>query len=127
MTILLVDDDEDDRELFVEATKEVDNTITCLSASDGMEALVFLRDDQHEVPDFIFLDLRMPGITGEECLIEIKKEPRLAAVPVIVYTTSRDVRESVKLKQLGAAHFMSKPVSPEDVYYMVSFVLGERW
>ena len=40
----------------------------------------------------------------------IKKEPRLAAVPVIVYTTPRDVRESVKLKQLGAAHFMSKPV-----------------
>ena len=127
MTILLVDDDEDDRKLFVEATKEVDSTITCLSASDGMEALVFLRDDRHDVPDFIFLDLRMPGISGEECLMEIKKEPRLALVPVIVYTTSRDVRESVKLKQLGAAHFMSKPVSPEDVYYMVSFVLGERW
>jgi CheY-like chemotaxis protein len=127
MTILLVDDDEDDRKLFVEATKEVDNSIKCLSASDGIEALDFLRDDRNTVPDFIFLDLRMPGLTGEECLIEMKKEFRLAAVPVIVYTTSRDVRESVRLKQLGAAHFMSKPVSPEDVYYMVSFVLNERW
>src|ERR1700683_357192 len=127
MTILLVDDDEDDRELFIEATKEVDDTITCLSASDGMEALTYLRDDRNDLPDFIFLDLRMPGLSGEECLAEIKQETRTAKVPVIVYTTSRDVRESVKMKQRGAAHFPSKPVSPEDVYYMVSFVLGERW
>ncbi|MDP4150247.1 MAG: response regulator [Bacteroidota bacterium] len=127
MTILLVDDDEDDRSLFIEATKEVDSTITCFSASDGMEALAYLRDDHNEVPDFIFLDLRMPGLSGEECLKEIKQDSRAAHVPVIVYTTSRDVRESVKLKQLGAAHFASKPVSPDDVYYMVSFVLGEHW
>lgn len=127
MTILLVDDDEDDRNLFVEATKEVDSTITCFSASDGTEALAYLRDDQNDVPDFIFLDLRMPGLSGEECLLEIKREPRMANVPVIVYTTSRDVQESVKLKQMGAAHFASKPVSHEEVYFMVSFVIGERW
>ncbi len=127
MTILLVDDDEDDRKLFVEATKEVDSTITCLSASDGSEALAYLRDNHNDLPDFIFLDLRMPGLSGEECLIEIKNEPRMANVPVIVYTTSRDVRESMRLKQLGAAHFASKPISEEEVYYMVSFVLGERW
>ncbi|HEV2481705.1 MAG TPA: response regulator [Puia sp.] len=127
MTILLVDDDEDDRKLFVEATKEVDSSITCHSASDGMEALAYLRDDRNGVPDFIFLDLRMPGFSGEECLMEIKREPRMANVPVIVYTTSRDVRESVRLKQMGAAHFASKPVSQEEVYFMVSFVIGERW
>jgi CheY-like chemotaxis protein len=127
MTILLVDDDEDDRSLFIEAAKEVDSMIICHSASDGMEALAYLRDDRNDVPDFIFLDLRMPGLSGEECLIEIKREPRMADVPVIVYTTSRDVRESVKLKQLGAAHFASKPVSQEEVYFMLSFVIGERW
>lgn len=127
MTILLVDDDEDDRKLFIQATKEIDNTITCLSASDGMEALDYLRDGRHPIPDYIFLDLRLPGLSGEECLVEMKKEPRIAAVPVIVYTTSRDVQESVRLKQLGAAHFASKPISQEEVYYMVSFVLGERW
>lgn len=127
MTILLVDDDEDDREIFIEAAKEVDDTITCLSASDGMEALTYLRDDRNDLPDFIFLDLRMPGISGEECLAEIKQETRMSKVPVIVYTTSQDVGESVKLKQRGAAHFASKPASSEDVYYLVSFVLGERW
>jgi DNA-binding response OmpR family regulator len=127
MTILLVDDDEDDRKLFIEAAKEFDSTITCLTASDGMEALWWLQDEARNVPDYIFLDLRMPGLSGEECLIEIKKASRMATVPVIVYTTSRDVQESVRLKQLGATHFMTKPFAPEDVYYMVAFVLGERW
>ena len=127
MNILLVDDDADDRKLFIDAAKELDGTIKCHSASDGMEALAYLRDDHNAVPDYIFLDLRMPGLSGEECLIEIKSEQRMAHVPVIVYTTSRDVQESVRLKKLGAAHFASKPVSPDEVFYMVSFVLGERW
>ena len=127
MTILLVDDDADDRKLFFEAAKEVDKDINCIAAANGKEALQYLGDTANPVPDFIFLDLRMPGLSGQQCLEEMKKDARLASTPVIVYTTSRDVKESEKLKELGAAHFMSKPVSPDDVYYMVSFVLGEKW
>lgn len=127
MTILLIDDDIDDRKLFFEATEEFDNTIEYIAAANGKEALLYLNDVSNVVPDFIFLDLRMPGLSGEQCLIEIKKNPRLASVPVIIYTTSRDEKESARLKSLGAAHFMSKPVLPDDVFYMVSFVLGEKW
>jgi CheY-like chemotaxis protein len=127
MTILLVDDDEDDRKLFFEATKEVDETIMCVAAVSGEEALRYLRDVANPVPDFIFLDLRMPGLSGRQCLVEIKKDVRLKPVPVIVYTTSREVKESIELKGLGAAHFMSKPVSPDDVYYMVAVALGAKW
>jgi DNA-binding NtrC family response regulator len=127
MTILLIDDDEDDRKLFFEATADYDNTIKYVAAADAREALLYLNNAANALPDFIFLDLRMPGLNGEQCLIEIKKNLRLASIPVIIYTTSRDVKESVKLKGLGAAHFMSKPVLPDDVYYMVSFVLGEKW
>ncbi|HXD76224.1 MAG TPA: response regulator [Puia sp.] len=127
MTIFLVDDDADDRKLFFEMAKEVDDTITCIPAPGCEAALLYLRNQANPLPNYIFLDLRMPGLSGEECLVEIKKDPRLSSIPVIVYTTSRDVGESVRLKQLGAAHFMSKPVLPEDVYYMVSFVLGEKW
>ena len=127
ITILLVDDDRDDRNLFLEATREVDDTIVCIAAGSGQEALLYLKDVKNPLPDYIFLDLRMPGLSGQDCLVEIKRESRLAAVPVIVYTTSRDVMESMELKKLGAAHFMSKPVSPEDVFYMISFVLGEKW
>jgi CheY-like chemotaxis protein len=127
MIILLVDDDEDDRKLFFDAAKELDPTIICISARDGQEALTYLRDRASPLPDYIFLDLRMPGLSGQQCLVEIKSEPRLMSIPVMIYTTSRNVRESEELKQLGAAHFMSKPVSPDDVYYMLSFVLGETW
>jgi CheY-like chemotaxis protein len=127
MTILLVEDDVDDRILFFEAARDFDPTITFAAAADAEEALMWLRDVNKPLPDFIFLDLRMPGLSGQQCLVEIKKDPRLAPVPVIVFTTSRDLRESIVLKNLGAAHFMSKPVSPDEVYYMISFVLGEQW
>ena len=127
MTILLIDDDEDDRKLFFEAAAEVDRTIECIGATDAQDGLVYLNDLANPVPDFIFLDLRMPGLSGQQCLEEIKKNVRLTKVPVIVYTTSRDVKESATLKKLGAAHFMSKPVSPDDVYYMLSVVLREKW
>jgi CheY-like chemotaxis protein len=127
MTILLVEDDEDDKKLFCEATGEVDKAITCITAGDGKEALAYLRGKDHDLPDFIFLDLRMQGMSGKQCLKEIKQDPRLKPVPVIVYTTSRDVKESRELKILGAAHFMSKPSSPDEVYYLISFVLGEIW
>ncbi|MES1249400.1 MAG: response regulator [Chitinophaga rupis] len=127
MTIFLADDDEDDRKLFFEATKEYDATITCVGASNGEEALLYLKDRANPVPDFIFLDLRMPGMSGRECLEEIKKDARLQPVPLIVYTTSRDVAESKELKRLGAVHFMTKPISPDDVYYMISIVLEGKW
>jgi CheY-like chemotaxis protein len=124
---MLVDDDEDDRTLFREATRDFDKTIECIVAKNGQEALDYLNNRANALPSFIFLDLRMPGLNGQQCLEEIKSDARLASIPVIVYTTSKDEKESVKLKKIGAAHFMSKPVLPEDVYYMVSFALGEKW
>jgi DNA-binding response OmpR family regulator len=127
MTILLIDDDEDDRKLFFEVTAEVDETATCIAAGDAAEGLAYLKDKNNLLPDLIFLDLKMPGMSGQQCLKEIKRDRRLMLVPVIVYTTSRDVKESIILKNLGAAHFMTKPISPDEVYYLVSFALGEVW
>ena len=127
ITILFADDDADDRKLFFEAVKEIDDTIKCIGAANGKEALRYLKNEALPRPDYIFLDLRMPGISGQECLEEIKKDGNLMHIPVIVYTTSREVEESIKLKKLGAVHFMSKPDSPDEIYYMVSFVLGEKW
>jgi CheY-like chemotaxis protein len=127
VTIFLIDDDEDDRKLFFEAVKQFDETITCLGASNGQEGMLYLQDEGNPVPDFIFLDLRMPGMSGEKCLEKIKGDPRLAPATIIIYTTSREVDESIRLKKMGADHYMSKPVSPDDIYYMVSVVLSEKW
>ncbi len=127
IAILLIDDDADDRKLFFEAVREVDSSIACIGAGNGREALLYLKNETNRPPDFIFLDLRMPGLSGQKCLEEIKKDMRLAHIPVVIYTTSREVSESIELKNLGAVHFMSKPTSPDEIYYMVSFVLSEKW
>jgi len=127
ITVLLVDDDDDDRNLFFEAVREFDNDITGVGLSNGTDAIDYLKNENNSVPDFIFLDLRMNGLSGQKCLEEIKSDDRLKSIPVIVYTTSKDVDESIKLKKLGAAHFMSKPTSPEEIYFMISVVLNENW
>lgn len=125
--LLIVDDDADDRQLFIDAVKEFDEHIECVSAKDGKEALDLLNDLATSLPDYIFLDLRMPRFNGKKCLLEIKKSERLKEIPVIIYSTSRELEESKELKEMGAVHFISKPSNPEEVYYVVSFALEENW
>ena len=127
MSFFIVDEDEDDRNLFIEAVKEIDATIECTSAINGEQALTLLTDHKNSLPDFIFLDLRMPRIDGKKCLFEIKNNERLKHIPVVIFTTSRDVEESKDLKEMGAFHFISKPNNPEEIYYLISFVLDEHW
>jgi DNA-binding NtrC family response regulator len=126
MHLLLVDDDPDDRELFIEAVKEIDASINCVAAKNGLQALEWLKDDSHPIPDLIFLDISMPLLNGSKCLAEIKQDNRLVNIPVIIYTTSRNVEESIVLKDMGAVHFISKPRDAEEIYYLVSVVLEEH-
>ncbi|MGZ3923907.1 MAG: response regulator [Flavisolibacter sp.] len=125
--LLIVDDDADDRQLFIDAVKDFDEHIECVSAKDGKQALDLLNDPSASLPDYIFLDLRMPRFNGKKCLIEIKNNERLKKIPVIIYTTSRELEESKELKEMGAIHVISKPTNPEEVYYVVSFTLEEQW
>ena len=127
LVILIVDDDEDDRKLFIESAKEINASITFFTASDGQEALRILKDEHYKLPDYIFLDLRMPRFGGRKCLEEIRKDKRLQGIPVFIYTTSTDVKDSMELKDLGAVHFISKPADPADIYYILSVVLDEKW
>lgn len=107
-TCLLVDDDEDDKEIFCLALKKIDPSIDCITASDGREALSIL-DDGSFIPDYIFLDLNMPRMDGKECLKEIRKQNRLDKVPVIIFTTSSAERDKEETKKLGANSFITKP------------------
>jgi len=124
MRILIVDDDADDRKVFITAVKEVDETIDCMDVSNGELALSFLQAAE-ELPDIIFLDLRMPRVSGKACLLAIKKDERLKQIPVYIYTTSREVEESIELKEMGAFHFISKPNNEEEVYFLVAFAVEE--
>lgn len=107
--ILLIDDDVEDQEIFIDALKQIDQTILCLSFSDGEEALRLLQTDIIAVPDFIFLDLNMPRFSGKQCLSELKKIDKLIETPVVIYTTSADKKDKDDSMHLGADHFLIKP------------------
>lgn len=126
-TILLADDDPDDRELFVEALREADEFSKCIAVEDGLEAIKYLQDHSQTLPDYIFLDLRMPGMSGRTCLQMIKNDERLKNIPVIIYTTSDFVEDSKDMIGVGATHFITKPDNPEEIYYIISMILNERW
>ena len=107
-TCLLVDDDEDDTEIFAIAMGEADSSIDCVFASDAAAALSLLEDKSF-VPDYIFLDLNMPQMSGKECLVEIRKRQHLSTVPVIIFSTSASQRDMDDTQALGASSFITKP------------------
>jgi len=122
--ILIVDDDDDDRALFSDAVKEVDENIKCISASDGHHALNLLRNETLALPDYIFLDLNMPRLSGKQCLAEIKKNSRLVNIPVIIYSTTRRPEDVEETKKLGALHFITKPTLFNEICNAITSVMN---
>ena len=110
MVIFYADDDHDDRELFADALEEVNPGVRLVLARNGLE-IIELLENQNEVPDFIFLDINMPVMSGKECLKKLKKVDRLKSVPVIMYTTTSNKEEFNNLVLLGAADCVVKGIS----------------
>jgi len=106
---LLIDDDTDDRELFSEALAAVDPVIICDQATDGAEAFSLLRNNLHSAPDIIFLDINMPVMNGWQFLSNLKKEEGLRDIPVIVYSTSSNLKDRRIADEMGALCFITKP------------------
>jgi DNA-binding response OmpR family regulator len=105
----LIDDDEDDREIFQLALNRVQDVV-CITAHNGKEALKKLSDEDFN-PDFIFLDLNMPLMNGKECLKEIRKMKRFNKTPILIYTTSSHNDDKISMEKLGATGFITKPTS----------------
>jgi CheY-like chemotaxis protein len=114
MVVLNVDDDQEDREFFCDALREIDPSITCLIAGSGMEALSLLQKVK-PLPDYIFLDINMPMMDGKQCLKALKSLAELESIPVIMYSTSTDTREIQECYKLGAEDFLIKPHSFEKL------------
>jgi CheY-like chemotaxis protein len=119
----LIDDDPDDQELFLMALKQVDKNMNCHIANSGIEALKQLRDANHFVPDFIFLDINMPKMNGLECLAEIKKLDHLGQSQILMFSTSSDVKIIEATRALGADHFLVKPPSMDLLVESLAKVL----
>ena len=127
VTFLLVDDDPDDCDFFREAVREIDSTSVCFTAENGEDALVKLRKGLKKLPDFIFLDLNMPRMDGKHCLAELKKDPKLENIPVIIYTTSSAPEDKEETRTLGASYFLTKPSDYQKLLKDLVFVMGRDW
>ena len=103
--ILLVDDDIDDQEFFIEALELLDNVNLYGVANNGKEALGILGNSV-SLPDLIFLDVNMPVMNGLECLTEIVKNPRTNTIPVIILSSAFEQAELSR--KLGAKGFIKK-------------------
>ncbi len=119
ITILLADDDEDDRELTREALQDSRLANEMRFAVDGQDLLDYLRrrggyaDTSVDAPrpDLILLDLNMPRKDGREALAEIKADPALRRIPVVVLTTSKAEADVMRSYDLGCNSFITKPVT----------------
>jgi CheY-like chemotaxis protein len=118
MNILLIDDDEDDREIFLEAVKTINPLIHCTVVNSATEAFSVLRNCPL-LPRYIFLDMNMPVMDGKTCLREIKKDLRYKDVNVIIYSTTKD-REEINVFRYLGADYVHKPDSFEELLKSLS-------
>jgi CheY-like chemotaxis protein len=132
-TILMADDDADDRDFTRSAMEEsrLVNDLRCVE--DGEELLDYLHrrgryadPKDSPRPGLILLDLNMPRLDGREALKEIKADPKLRNIPIVVLTTSKTEEDILRSYNLGANCFITKPVTFEGLVDVVK-VLDKHW
>ncbi len=119
VTILMADDDEDDRDLTREALQNSRLANEMRFVVDGQELMDYLRREgpyanpavEAPRPGIILLDLNMPKKDGREALAEIKADAALRSIPVVVLTTSKDEEDVFRTYDLGVSSFITKPVT----------------
>lgn len=112
--VLLVEDSPGDIRLTQEAFRDANMSIHLHVATDGVEAMSFLRNEGEHAksprPDLILLDLNLPKMDGREVLAHIKADDSLRTIPTIILTTSESEADIVKSYELQANCYLSKPV-----------------
>jgi CheY-like chemotaxis protein len=121
--ILLVEDNPGDVRLTREAFKDGKMKNNLHIAEDGVEALAFVRRQGRyknvPVPDLILLDLNLPKKDGREVLAEIKADPQLKQIPVIVLTTSAAHKDIIRTYHLHANSYITKPVDLDQFFKII--------
>jgi two-component system, response regulator len=133
ITILLADDDPDDRQLTLDAFAENRLVNMLHTVEDGEELMEYLRRqgryaDQKNapLPGLILLDLNMPRKDGREALKEIKADPELRRIPIVVLTTSKAEEDILRTYDLGVNSYVTKPVTFKSLVELIK-VLGRYW
>ena len=130
ITILLAEDDPDDRMLVADAVAEGRLVNELRSVEDGEELMDYLHQRGKHAgaprPGLILLDLNMPKKDGREALREIKADPSLRQIPVVVLTTSKAEEDVFRSYDLGANSFVTKPVTFQSLVELMK-TLGRYW
>jgi CheY-like chemotaxis protein len=130
--ILLVEDNPDDVELTLHALREENISNRIHVARDGEEALDFLfnrgqwQGKENQAPRLILLDLKLPKVDGLEVLRQIKSDPQLHVIPVVILTSSREEKDLVNGYALGVNSYIQKPVAFQGFREVVK-QLGLYW
>jgi chemotaxis family two-component system response regulator Rcp1 len=130
MEVLLVEDSPGDVRLTQEAFRDANPSIRLHVATDGVEAMTFLRREGIHAnaprPDLILLDLNLPKMDGREVLAHIKADDTLKTIPTVILTTSDAEADIVKSYQLQANCYLSKPVQL-DVFESLVGSINDFW
>jgi CheY-like chemotaxis protein len=133
IVILMADDDDDDFMLAQKALKKSKLLNKLCRVKDGEELLDFLRQKGKYAngtdcprPGIILLDLNMPRKDGREALKEIKSDPKLKEIPIVVFTTSKAEEDIYRSYKLGVNSFITKPVTFESLIDVMNS-LGRYW
>jgi CheY-like chemotaxis protein len=125
--ILLVDDDIDDRLIFEEILREMNDDSLVVYAENGLEMVSLLdKTKEEELPDMIILDQNMPKMTGKESLVFLKESPRYKTIPTIIYSTYQVKDFYRECLILGARDVVAKPDSLQAYREMIEQFLTTR-
>ena len=124
--ILLIEDSPGDVRLTRVAFRDTNMSVRLHVASDGVEAMAFLRQEGNHVdaprPDLILLDLNLPKMDGREVLVHIKADQNLKTIPTVILTTSEEEADISTSYQLHANCYLNKPVQLEEFESLVKSI-----
>lgn len=128
LTIVLTDDDEDDRDFFRDALRDLKIDCHLHLLGNGVELINHLNNAANEMPDIVFLDLNMPVMSGLKSLEEIRKDERFKKIPIIViYSTSSHYQDKEKSLHYGANAYITKPNDFSDLKKLLYQVIQTDW
>ncbi len=129
VSILVADDDQDDCQIIKEALQESRLINQLHFVHNGEELLAYLKhksEKGHPLPGLILLDLNMPKMDGREALKELKGNPKLRQIPVVVLTTSKAEEDIFRTYDLGVNSFITKPIAFDSLVTIMR-ELGRYW
>jgi CheY-like chemotaxis protein len=127
LRILLADDDADDRAIFRDALRDAKINAELTTITDGAKLMKHLHKAGVIIPDIIFLDINMPCKNGKECLREIRTTPSIAAVPVVMLTTSVYEKDVDETFAYGANCYLCKRDFDENEVIIIQKLFAPGW